>query len=67
MGKNLTIKGHFAFGVPHEVFAAHYPALVRHAIAGEIQLNVERVPLADVAAAWGRQAAGEATKLVLVP
>ncbi|HET6683934.1 MAG TPA: zinc-binding alcohol dehydrogenase family protein, partial [Gaiella sp.] len=66
-GKNLNIHGHFAFGVPDEVFAEHYPRLVRHALAGEIQLDVERVPLTDVADAWRRQAAGEATKLVLVP
>jgi len=66
-GKNLTIQGHFAFGVPADVFVEHYPRLVRHALAGEIELDVERVPLADVADAWRRQAAGEATKLVLVP
>jgi NADPH2:quinone reductase len=66
-GKNLNIHGHFAFGVPGEVFAEHYPRLVRHALAGEIQLDVERVPLADVGEAWRRQAVGEGTKLVLVP
>lgn len=66
-GKNLTIMGHFAFRVPETVYAEHYPRLVRHAVAGEIQLDVERVPLDDVTAAWHRQAAGEATKLVLVP
>jgi NADPH:quinone reductase-like Zn-dependent oxidoreductase len=66
-GKNLTILGHFAFGVPHEVFAEHYPRLVRHALVGEIRLDVERVQLEDVAHAWRRQAAGEAAKLVLVP
>jgi hypothetical protein len=36
-------------------------------VAGEIRLDVEPVPLGDVAEAWRRQAAGEATKLVLVP
>lgn len=66
-GKNLTILGHFAFGVPYEVFAEHYPRLVRHALAGEIRLEVERVQLEDAAGAWRRQAAGEAAKLVLVP
>ena len=66
-GKNLTILGHFAFRVPHDVLAEHYRTLVQHAIAGDIHLDVERVPLADVADAWRRQAAGEATKLVLVP
>lgn len=66
-GKNLNIHGHFAFGVPAEVFGEHYPRLVRHALAGEIKLDVEPVPLADLADAWRRQAAGEAAKLVLVP
>jgi len=66
-GKNLTILGHFAFGVPPKVFAEQYPRLVRHALAGEIRLDVERVPLADVGDAWRRQAGGEGTKLVLVP
>jgi NADPH2:quinone reductase len=66
-GKNLNIHGHFAFGVPYDVFAEHYPRLVRHAVAGEIRLDVETVPLGEVAEAWRRQAAGEGTKLVLVP
>jgi NADPH2:quinone reductase len=66
-GKNLTIHGHFAFGVPHEVFAEEYPRLVRHALEGEIRLDVQRVQLEDAAGAWRRQAAGEAAKLVLVP
>jgi NADPH2:quinone reductase len=66
-GKNLNIHGHFAFGVPPDVFAEHYPRLVHHAVAGEIRLDVEPVSLEDVADAWRRQAAGETTKLVLVP
>ena len=66
-GKNLNIHGHFAFGVPQEVFAEHYPRLVRHALEGELRLDVERVQLEDAAGAWRRQAAGEAAKLVLVP
>ena len=66
-GKNLNIHGHFAFAVPREVFAEHYPRLVRHAVAGEIRLDVERVQLEDVADAWRRQAAGDAAKLVVVP
>jgi NADPH2:quinone reductase len=66
-GKHLTILGHVAFSVPHEVFAEHYPQLIGHAVAGDIRLDVERVPLDRVSDAWRRQAAGEATKLVLVP
>ena len=38
-----------------------------HAIAGEIVLDVERVPLDSVADAWRRQAEGAGTKLVVVP
>lgn len=66
-GKNLTIKGHFAFGVPASVLAEEYQRLVRHALAGDISLDVERAPLEAVAEIWKRQASGEATKLVLVP
>jgi NADPH2:quinone reductase len=66
-GKNLNIHGHFAFGVPDEVFAEHYPRLVSHAVAGEIQLDVDQISLAEVTDAWRRQASGEATKLVVVP
>ena len=66
-GKNLNIHGHFAFGVPDAVFAEHYPRLVRHAIAGEILLDVERVPLDAVTEAWRRQSSGGATKLVPGP
>ena len=38
-----------------------------HAIAGEIRLELERVPLDSVADAWRRQAEGAGAKLVVVP
>jgi NADPH:quinone reductase-like Zn-dependent oxidoreductase len=65
--KNLAILGHTNFLVPVEELSDHYRRLVGHAIAGEIRLEVERVPLAVVAEAWRRQAEGAGTKLVLVP
>jgi NADPH2:quinone reductase len=66
-GKQLTIFGHTNFAVPHAELAEQYRRLVEHAIAGEIRVDVERVPLDDVADAWRRQAEGPRTKLVLVP
>ncbi len=65
--KNLSILGHTNFAVPVDELAEHYRRLVAHAVAGEIRLDVERVPLDSVADAWGRQADGAGTKLVVVP
>ncbi len=65
--KNLSILGHTNFAVPPDELADHYRRLVGHAIAGEIRLDVERVPLDAVADAWRRQAEGPGTKLVVVP
>ena len=65
--KNLSILGHTNFAPSRDELAEHYRRLVGHAIAGEIRLDVERVPLDDVADAWRRQAEGPGTKLVVVP
>jgi NADPH:quinone reductase-like Zn-dependent oxidoreductase len=43
-------------------------SVFRHAAAGRLAVAAEQVPLADVAAAWERQAAGQASaRLVLIP
>ena len=65
--KNLSILGHTNFAVPADEVGEHYRRLVGHVIAGDIQFEVERVPLEAVADAWRRQADGAGTKLVLVP
>ena len=65
--KNLSILGHTNFLVPRDELATHYRRLVGHAVAGDIRLDVERVPLDAVADAWRRQAEGAGTKLVVVP
>ncbi len=65
--KNLSILGHTNFLVPAPELAEHYRRLVQHAVAGDIRLEVERVPLDSVADAWRRQAEGAGTKLVVVP
>jgi NADPH2:quinone reductase len=65
--KSLSILGHTNFACPRGELAEHYRRLVEHAVAGEIRLDVERVPLDEVADAWRRQAEGAGTKLVVVP
>jgi NADPH2:quinone reductase len=65
--KNLSILGHTNFLVPPDELAEHYRRLVEHAVAGEIQLDFERVALDSVAEAWRRQAEGAGTKLIIVP
>jgi hypothetical protein len=55
------------YGVPYDALAEQYRRLVGHAIAGDIRLDVERVPLESVAEAWRRQAEGAGVKLVVVP
>jgi NADPH2:quinone reductase len=65
--KTLSILGHTNFAVPADELGEHYRRLVSHALAGEINLDVERVPLDSVGDAWRRQAEGAGTKLVVVP
>jgi NADPH:quinone reductase len=65
--KNLSILGHTNFLVPPDELADQYRRLVGHAIAGEIRLDIERVPIDAVADAWLRQAEGAGTKLVVIP
>ena len=65
--KNLSILGHTNYLVPAPELAEHYRRLVQHAVAGDIRLEVEQVPLESVPDAWRRQAEGAGTKLVVVP
>jgi len=66
-GKQLDIRGYLNFRVPAEVQREAYRALTEHAAAGRIAVDVERVPLCDVAEAWARQRSGAGRKLLLVP
>jgi NADPH:quinone reductase-like Zn-dependent oxidoreductase len=65
--KGLSIHGMSVYDVPLDVLAAQYQRLVERAIAGDIRLDVEHVPLDSVTAAWRRQVEGAGTKLVVVP
>lgn len=64
--KSVSILGHTNFAAPADELAAHYRRLVGHAVAGDVVLDVERIPLTEVAEAWRRQAEGPGGKLVLV-
>ena len=61
-GKQLDLYGYSNFSVPRDVLAREYARLVSHAVAGEIRLDVERVPFERAAEAWERKG-----KVVFVP
>jgi NADPH2:quinone reductase len=66
-GKALSIIGHTNVLTPPEVRRAAYEWLLHKATAGELQIEVERIPLAMVADAWLRQKSSPGCKLVLSP
>lgn len=53
-GKQLELYGFSDFAVPADVLAEHYRRLVRHVLAGEIRIDVERVGLDEIGDAWSR-------------
>jgi NADPH:quinone reductase len=53
-GKHLELNGFSDFAVPADVLAEHYERLVGHAVAGEIQLELNRVGLDEIEEVWGR-------------
>ncbi len=65
--KSLAILGSSVYAVPFDVLSEHYRRLVDHAVAGDIRLDVEQVPLDSVTDAWRRQVEGAGAKLVVVP
>jgi len=65
--KHLEIYGYSDFNLPKDVLDREYARLVEHATNGDIRVEIERVPLDDVASAWERQAASPHRKLVLIP
>jgi NADPH:quinone reductase-like Zn-dependent oxidoreductase len=66
-GRGLNLLGYINFRVPSDVRRDAYRALVEHAVAGRIEVEVERLPLAQVADAWQRVQRSAHRKLVLVP
>jgi NADPH:quinone reductase-like Zn-dependent oxidoreductase len=63
----VDIRFHGASSVPDEVKRLAYETMADHLVAGELVVDVERIPLDDVADAWRRQREFPHKKLVLVP
>ena len=66
-GRMLEIRGHTNFAAPAAIRADAFLKMVRHHTAGELHVDVERVPLAELPDAWERQGESPGTKLVVVP
>jgi len=65
--RHLEIRGYMNYLVPTDVLRDAYRTLVAHAAAGRLTVDVERVPLAQVADAWERVQRSAHRKLVLIP
>jgi hypothetical protein len=50
---------------PREVLAEAFQRVVAYAATGELQIDTERVPLADIENAWQRHQPGR--RLVIIP
>jgi NADPH:quinone reductase-like Zn-dependent oxidoreductase len=66
-GRTLSIIGHTNMLMAPEERRSAYEWLLEQAIAGALRVDVETVPLADVADAWTRQKSSPGHKLVLAP
>ncbi len=66
-GKKMSILGHTNGAAPYEVRAAAYRRMVEHALAGELECDLERLPLEQAGEAWARQREHPHRKLVLTP
>jgi NADPH:quinone reductase-like Zn-dependent oxidoreductase len=65
---SIDVRGFMHLHAPPEVRREAYRRLGEHVAAGEIVIELERIPLADVATAWERQRSADAgAKLVLIP
>ena len=53
-GKHLDLYGYTDFAVDADVMAEHHSRLVGHAVAGEIQLELNRVGLDEIGDVWGK-------------
>lgn len=65
--KSLSILGLINFSAPIEERADAFRRMCRHAMAGDIEVEVEEFPLDRVGDAWERQAGGPHHKLVVRP
>ncbi len=66
-GRTLSIIGHTNMLTPPSVRHAAHLWMIERAMKGELEVEVEAVPLRDVADAWERQQTSPGHKLVLAP
>lgn len=66
-GKMLVLMGHTNFAAPAEVKQEAYGRMAQEAAAGKLSVEVDRVPLEQVAGAWEKLTGGSHSKIVLVP
>jgi NADPH:quinone reductase-like Zn-dependent oxidoreductase len=64
-GRPLAILGHTNFHAPEDVHRGAYERMTRHAAAGELEVDTERVELDRAPEAWQRQASAPHVKLVI--
>ena len=65
--KLLTLVGQGMVGTPDEVRRSAYAELTRHAIDGELTVDLEQTRLDDISETWGLLKAGPRRKLVVTP
>jgi NADPH:quinone reductase len=65
--KPIDVLGYTNYNVPEEARAAAYERMTRHALAGQLKVQVERLWLDDVPDIWRRQASSPHRKLVILP
>jgi NADPH:quinone reductase-like Zn-dependent oxidoreductase len=63
----VAVLGYANYHVPRETRHAAYREITARTATGALRVDVERVPLAEIAQAWARQAAGADAKLILSP
>ena len=66
-GRALQVLGHANAATAPEVKHAAFRAMCDHAAAGELTVEYEEMPLAEIGDAWERQAQSPNVKLILVP
>jgi len=64
---SLQVLGLATFNTPLEIRRAGYLRLTEHAARGEVRVDLDRLPLSEVATAWSRQHQGASTRPVLIP
>ena len=66
-GRMLSILGFTIWAVPHQARTGAYRAMASELVAGRLHVDHETVALAQIGAAWRRQARSPHRKLILIP